>query len=74
MATDPVYFQRVLEAVERLSKEQQRQLMEQLARELEAEESVTPLALSGTWAGVSLTAQEIDEARRECWASLGEDE
>jgi hypothetical protein len=67
-------FQRVLETVQRLPIEQQRQLVEQLARELEAQESVAPLALSGTWAGVSLTAEEIDEARRECWAGLGGDE
>ena len=73
MAISQDDFQHVLEAVQRLPREQQ-QLIKQVSRELKAEASVMPLALSGTWAGVSLTAQEIDEARRECWAGLGEDE
>ncbi len=73
MTSDRDSLQRVLEAAQRLSIEQRRQLMEELARELEAEVSVTPLALLGSWAGVSLSAEEIDEARRECWAGLGDE-
>ncbi len=72
MAIDKDNFQRVLEAIQRLSLEEQQQLIEQLTREIDAAAPVTPLALSGTWPGVSLTAEEIDEARRECWAGLGD--
>lgn len=71
MAIDKDGFQQALEAIQRLSIEKKRQLVEQLMAELEAEERVTPLALSGTWAGISLSAEEIDEGRRDCWAGLG---
>ena len=71
MANHKNSLQQVLEAVQRLSLAERAQLMEELTRELEAEAPITPLALSGVWEGVSLSAQEIDEARRECWASLG---
>jgi len=74
MATDQDNFQQALEAVQRLTKAQRQELLAQLSRDLEIDEQVTPLALIGTWAGVSLTAQEIDEARRGCWAGLGADE
>ncbi|HXF05343.1 MAG TPA: hypothetical protein VNM72_07995 [Blastocatellia bacterium] len=47
--------------------------MEHLSQQPEAEASVKPLTLLGTWAGVSLSVEEINEARRECWAGLGEE-
>ncbi len=71
MAIHTETFQHVLETVRSLSIAGQRQLIEQLAHELESETSVTPLALIGRWPTLSLSAEEIDEARRECWASLG---
>ena len=67
-------FQHVLEAVHRLSLKEQQQLIEQISHELEAETAITPLALSGKWNNVSLSAEDIDAARRECWARLGDDE
>jgi hypothetical protein len=70
MADDKKNLQQVLEAIQHLSAEERRQLLDQLAAQLEAEAYVVPLALSGTWAGISLSAQEIDEARRECWSGL----
>lgn len=74
MATNQDNFQQALEAMQRLTKAQRQELLARLSRDLEIDEQVTPLKLSGTWAGVSLTAEEIDEARRECWAGLGEAE
>jgi hypothetical protein len=71
MAIDKDAFREAIKAIQRLSPEKKRQLIDQLTAELEAGESVTPLALSGTWAGVSLSAEEIDEGRRDCWAGLG---
>ncbi len=73
MAINMDSFQFVLEAMHRLSAEEQRQLIEQLSNKLETETSITPLALSGKWANVSISAEEIDEARRECWAGLGDE-
>ncbi len=71
--TNTERFQHALEAVHRLSAEEQRQLIEQLGCKLESETAVTPLALSGKWANISLSTEEIDEARRECWAGLGDE-
>ena len=71
MAIDKQNIQRVLKAIERLTTEEQQRLIEELTRKIEAAVPVTPLALSGTWVGVSLSAEEIDEARRQCWAGLG---
>lgn len=73
MATDKDTFYQVLEAVKHLSLEQRQKLLEYLSQQLEAEIAVRPLALMGTWAGVSLSAEEIDEARQECWAGLGDE-
>jgi hypothetical protein len=71
MAVSKDDYQHALEAAHRLDQEQRQKLIEELSRELR--EIVTPLALIGTWPGVSLSAQEIDEAREECWAGLGKD-
>ena len=72
MATNIENYQKVIEAAQHLSPEQRQQLIEELTRRME--EDVIALSLSGTWQGVSLSEEEIDEARRECWVSLGEDE
>ena len=71
MAIDKDGFREAIKAIQSLSPEKKRQLLDQLTAELEAGESVIPLVLSGTWAGVSLSAEEIAEARRDCWAGLG---
>ncbi|MBI1924203.1 hypothetical protein HYR99_08115 [Candidatus Poribacteria bacterium] len=73
MAVHTDRFQSALEMIQRLPVEEQQRLIERLTHELEAKTAVTPLALSGKWAGVSLSAEEIDEARRECWAGLGDE-
>jgi hypothetical protein len=71
MAVSKDDYQQALEAAHRLDKEQQQKLIEELSREIQT--LVAPLALIGAWPDVSLSAQEIDEAREECWASLGKD-
>ena len=71
MAIHTETFQHVLETVRSLSIEEQWHLIEQLAHELESETSVTSFALIGRWPAISLSAEEIDEARQECWGSLG---
>jgi hypothetical protein len=71
MAVSKDDYQHALEAAQRLDQEQRQKLIEELSRELR--KTVTPLALIGTWPGVSLSAQEIDEAREEAWAGLGKD-
>jgi hypothetical protein len=71
MTTDKDDYKKALESVKRLSIKQRQQLIEELARESEI--SVSALALTGTWVGVSLSAEEIDEARHECWTGLGEE-
>ena len=71
MAIDKDAFREAIKAIQSLSPEKKWQLIDQLTAELEAEDRVTPLALSGTWAGISLSAEEIDEGRRDCWAGLG---
>ncbi|MBI1930802.1 hypothetical protein HYR99_41965 [Candidatus Poribacteria bacterium] len=71
MAIHTETFQHILETVRSLSIKEQRQLIEQITHELEPEPAVTPLALIGRWPNLSLSAEEIDEARRECWAGRG---
>jgi hypothetical protein len=71
MAVEKDYYKRAIEAAKFLSQKQREQLIAELSEQLE--ETVMPLHLSGTWSGVSLSAEEIDAARRECWASLGDD-
>ncbi|MEW6126374.1 MAG: hypothetical protein AB1757_04860 [Acidobacteriota bacterium] len=72
MAVNEDYYKQAIEAVKYLSPEQRQQLIEELSEQVD--DSVIPLALVGTWQGVSLSEEEINEARRECWASLGVDE
>ena len=71
MAIDKDAFQQAIKAIQRLSPEKKRQLIDQLTADLEDGDRVAPLPLSGTWSGISLSAEEIDEGRRECWAGLG---
>jgi hypothetical protein len=71
MAIDKDDFQQAIKAIQRLSPEKKRQLIDQLTADLETGDRVTPLALSGTWSGVSLSAEDIAEGRRDCWAGLG---
>ncbi|HXG92072.1 MAG TPA: hypothetical protein VNN73_06830 [Blastocatellia bacterium] len=72
MAVEKDNYQQAIKAMKRLSREQQRRLIEELTIGLD--DALTPLAIVGTWRGVSLSADEIDEARRGCWTRLGEDE
>ena len=72
MAVEKDYYKQAIEAAKYLSIEQRQQLIEELSEQMN--DAVIPLSLTGTWEGVSLSEEEIDEARRECWASLGEDD
>jgi hypothetical protein len=45
----------------------------QLQKELKGENGATIIRLGGLWAGISCSEEDIAEARREMWGSLGED-
>ena len=75
MATQDPIFEEVLSLVRQLTPGQKLRLIEAIVPDLEeplqrAEEGAKPLrSLYGLWQdfGVSLSAEEIDEARRQMW-------
>jgi hypothetical protein len=78
MATQGPTFEEVLSLVKQLTPGQKLRLIEAIAPDLEeplhrAEEGEKPLrSLYGLWKdfGVSISAEEIDEARREMWENF----
>ncbi|MEW6211605.1 MAG: hypothetical protein AB1631_24780 [Acidobacteriota bacterium] len=72
MSTEKENYQEVFEAAKKLPPDLRLRLIEELTDEME--KTVTPLKLVGRWKGVSISAEEIDEARRECWSSMGDDQ
>jgi hypothetical protein len=78
MATQDSIFEKVLSLVRQLTPGQKLRLIEAIVPDLEeplqrAEEGVKPLrSLYGLWKdfGVSLSAEEIDEARRQMWENF----
>lgn len=68
MSTEKENYQKVIEAAKRLPPDLRLRLIEELTDEIES--SVVPLKLVGSWKGVSISDDEIDEARRECWSGL----
>jgi hypothetical protein len=69
-----VTLEEALVVVRRLSPVDKARLIEQivpdLERELKAVQPVPRKSLRGLWRGLDLTAQEIDQARREMWGNF----
>jgi hypothetical protein len=69
-------FEQVVERALRLSALERVRLVEQVAGSLEQE--VTPRrprkSLYGLWADVSVSAEDIDQARREMWGNFPRDD
>lgn len=82
MAAQEPTFEDVLGLVKRLTPGQKLRLIEAIAPDLEeplqrAEEGQKPLrSLYGLWKdfGVSISAEDIDEARREMWGNFPRDD
>jgi hypothetical protein len=73
----PVTVESVLEMLRKLSPRDQLTVIAQALPEVDRELSETkrPLkSLYGLWEGVSISAEEIDEARREMWANFPRDD
>jgi hypothetical protein len=69
--------QSLIEAVRTLPPEQQQELLKHANQLREQTETKKPLkSIRGLWAdlGISLSAEEIDEARREMWKNFPRDD
>jgi len=71
METMTKTFQEALSIASQLSFTEKQQLIQHLSQEIEAQRPKTPRKFFGRWKGISLSAEEIDEARVECWKGLG---
>jgi hypothetical protein len=82
MATQAALFEEVLSLVRQLTPGQKLRLIEAIVPDLEeplqrAEEGEKPLrSLYGLWKdfGVSISAEEIDEARRQMWENFSRED
>jgi hypothetical protein len=78
MATKPLYKEELIESAEHLSAREKARLAEHLiaslARDLDDAPPTPRHSLRGLWAdlGPAPTDEEIEEARREMWGSIGE--
>jgi hypothetical protein len=74
MTDNVLEFDEILERVTSMPLQTRVRLVERVLasvdRDLEDRESAPKRSLYGLWSGVSISAEEIDEARQEMWANF----
>ena len=71
---ETISLSEVLQLAEKLPVEDKVRLIErispQIQRELRQARSMNPKSLRGLWRGLDITAEDIDEARKELWGKF----